>query len=252
MDSITIKDNFSRRAGTYDNYSPAQQLAARRLSGLLPLTGISSVIELGCGSGYYTAILKKRYPRAYLCAGDISAAMLKAAAARLRDNTIDLVLQDMHRVSTDKKFDLVTANACLHWSDDIDAVLRNCRALSREGAALAVSCFGPQTFYEMGASLKRLLPGAQIAAESFLPKDQLAVRLEKYFKAVRIEEYTHRENFPSLRDLLRLVRLSGVRGEGLKSGYLTPRRVKDWEDAYRQMFGAITASYEVFLCWATS
>ena len=62
---------------------PAAELLAR-----IPLDDVSSIVDLGCGPGNSTALLKHRWPSAHVTGVDNSPAMLDEAAAPYRIATL--------------------------------------------------------------------------------------------------------------------------------------------------------------------
>jgi hypothetical protein len=62
-----------------------------------------------------------------------------------------------------------------------------------------------------------------------------------------VEERAYRQDFPDLMELLKSIRYTGVGGAGSRGGW-SPGRLARVERAYRERFGAIRATYQVFLC----
>ncbi len=80
-----IRRNFARRAGSYDRQACVQRLMAQgllaRLADALPRSG--RLLEIGCGTGYFTRLLKQSCNGAALVALDLDAALVAAARERL-------------------------------------------------------------------------------------------------------------------------------------------------------------------------
>lgn len=91
---------------------PCRDLAAR-----LPLTTPRSIIDLGCGPGNSTQVLRDRFPDAALTGLDSSPEMIAAARARRPD--IEWRTGDIARWAQDgERYDLVFSNAALQWLGD--------------------------------------------------------------------------------------------------------------------------------------
>ena len=115
---------------------PAIDLAAR-LSGK-PQDRDIEVIDLGCGPGNSTRVLKKRFPDAYVIGADNSENMIEKAR---KDNPdIDFVIMDIMGDLSEMrgKFDVVFSNACLQWLPDHAELLPRLFELLRKGGTLAV------------------------------------------------------------------------------------------------------------------
>ena len=73
-----IRRNFARRAGSYDRQACVQRLMAQGLlaflSDALPRSG--RLLEIGCGTGYFTRLLKQSCNGATLVALDLDAALV--------------------------------------------------------------------------------------------------------------------------------------------------------------------------------
>ena len=82
----------------------------------IELASPGSIVDLGCGPGNSTAILKERWPEARLAGVDSSSEMLQAA--RAADSSVEWIETDLHRWEPDRPYDLVFSNAVFHWIPD--------------------------------------------------------------------------------------------------------------------------------------
>ena len=96
---------------------PALDLLAR-----VPLEAPARVVDLGCGAGNVTAILRQRFPHAYLVGVDGSAAMLEKARAGTPGCRFEQV--DFFRWQPHEAQDLIYSNAALHWVDERSTNIR--------------------------------------------------------------------------------------------------------------------------------
>ena len=110
---------------------PALDLLAR-----VPLDRPARVVDLGCGTGNLTAILRQRFPAADVTGIDASAAMLdqaRAAAGSCRFEQADVATWQPAAPP-----DLIYSNAALHWVDDHAGLLPRLVGLLAPGGCLAV------------------------------------------------------------------------------------------------------------------
>lgn len=115
---------------------PAIDLAARLSD--KPRDRDMEVIDLGCGPGNSTRVLKKRFPDAYIIGADNSENMIEKAR---KDNPdIDFAIMDIMGDLSEMrgKFDVVFSNACLQWLPDHAKLLPRLFELLRKGGTLAV------------------------------------------------------------------------------------------------------------------
>ena len=82
--SPSVTARFCAAAQTYHDESSMQHKVAERLAtSMLPMEPIDSVLEMGCGTGFLTELLRKRFPEAVIHALDIARPMIKQARERL-------------------------------------------------------------------------------------------------------------------------------------------------------------------------
>lgn len=119
---------------------PAIDLAAR-LSG-----SASDIIDLGCGPGNSTRVLKNRFPNAHIIGADSSENMLEKARADNPD--LDFLQLDLNGdlSAFNDKFDVVFSNACFQWVENHRELLPRVFGLLKDGGALAVQI--PMNFDE--------------------------------------------------------------------------------------------------------
>ncbi|MEP6657920.1 MAG: methyltransferase domain-containing protein [Betaproteobacteria bacterium] len=90
---------------------PAHDLIAR-----VPLESPQTIIDLGCGTGTVTTLLRARWPQAHITGVDNSHAMLERARVAVPD--VDWQLADLAEWAPAAPVDLLVSNAALHWLDD--------------------------------------------------------------------------------------------------------------------------------------
>ena len=110
---------------------PAAELLAR-----VPVENPRRVVDIGCGPGNSTALLKARYPDAELVGLDTSAEMLAAARKRLPD--IGFIETSIATWNPPEPVDVIYGNAVFHWVPDHLGTLERLLAGCRPGGALAM------------------------------------------------------------------------------------------------------------------
>jgi trans-aconitate 2-methyltransferase len=95
------------------------------------------VVDLGCGTGELTAALVDRWQPAELIGIDSSESMLDRAAANAR-GPLRFELGDLACPPVTASFDVIVANASLHWVPDHPAVLERWRDLLTPDGQIAV------------------------------------------------------------------------------------------------------------------
>jgi trans-aconitate 2-methyltransferase len=129
---------------------PAHELLAR-----VPLAAPQTVIDLGCGPGNSTALLRARWPAARLLGVDNSPNMLQRARHDYPD--IEWLEADVGGFVPEAPVDVLFANAVLHWLPDHAALFEKLFSMLRPGGVLAVQM--PHNFSEPSHRLMRELTG---------------------------------------------------------------------------------------------
>ncbi len=125
-------------------WDPAQYLrferertqAGRDLVARIELSEPHRIVDLGCGPGNSTAVLRTRWPGAEIVGVDRSAEML--AAARRTDATVRWVEADAASWTPDAPVDLLFSNAALQWVPDHERQFPRLFARVAPGGAFAV------------------------------------------------------------------------------------------------------------------
>ncbi len=249
MDKEAVIRNFSRNAYFYDKYADVQKRIGAELLKLINKESVDSILEIGCGTGNYTLLLREKFSGAEIKAIDISAKMIEAAAKKISGRRIAFMIEDAETVSLDEKFDLITSNACFQWFEDLDAALMKYKKLLKKDGIILFSMFGPGTFWELNISLKRMFKDISIEAADFIGQNKIGKMLNRHFKQVVIAETVHTESFLCLRDFLNKIKYMGVRGEGLNNKIFFSRQVlKRLEESYADEFKGIKATYQILFC----
>lgn len=116
-----------------DRTQPAIDLAAR-----LNCEAPAKALDVGCGPGNSTAVLKARFPKARVIGADFSENMVETAK---KDNPeLEFIQCDISADidSLPHDFDIVFSNACLQWVPDHPSLLPRLMSLLKPGGFLAV------------------------------------------------------------------------------------------------------------------
>lgn len=252
MNKETLVRNFSRCAEFYDRYADIQALSAARLLEESPRDNITNILEIGCGTGNYTRLLRERFECARVKALDISDKMIEVAKRKLQDKQIEFIVGDGEFIEPNSKFDLVTSNAAFQWFESPKRAITNYKNMLTKKGLITFSIFGPLTFRELNRCMKEVIgEDRMISADNFLEKRELKRLLKAHFIKISIKELIIEEEYPSLNELLSKIKYTGARGDGGNSSFLWSRALLNKiEDVYRARFGLVRATYQIFLCKA--
>lgn len=141
-----IAESFDRGVDHYDDHTAIQKQAAHKLMTLVPYMEPQSILEIGCGTGYLTKMIKYRYPNSKITAVDISKNMIANCQQKIND--VDFIVADGEGYSTNKKFDLILSNMTMQWFDDVKQGLDHLKTLLRPSGSLVFSGLGKDSFHE--------------------------------------------------------------------------------------------------------
>ena len=253
-----IQRNFSRRRATYDRYARVQPwMAAELLRNCREaLAKARDILEVGCGTGYLTQLLRQANPTATVVALDLDVSLLKIAQQRLAEDT------RMHFVAADGEafsggiYDLIIANSVFQWFSRPQQTLQEYYRLLRPGGCLAFSALGPNTFCELDSSFRQAAgtvpwpesPG--VVALSFSGQEEWQRFLGRAgFQEVLVQREEYTETYAAVQDFLRALQGTGATNPTPRP--LSPRVFRHMAAIYHQTFevnGAIPVTYEVI--WA--
>jgi trans-aconitate 2-methyltransferase len=128
----------------FSTWDPAQYLRfsnerlrpALDLLAQIPLDAANHVVDLGCGPGNVTPLLKHRFPTAEVLGIDGSPDML--AKARVAASDCRFEIGDFNTWAPAEKPDLIYSNAALHWVTDHDILFPRLLSLLTPNGVLAI------------------------------------------------------------------------------------------------------------------
>lgn len=159
--SQRVKRAFARAAASYDTYAVLQREVADRLISHLEFTKIrpARILDIGCGTGYFTRLLQARFPRGKVHALDLAQAMLTATRASRRrrlpwQGRLCLTQGDAAALPyQDASFDLVCSNLTMQWVADAPRMMAEMRRVLAPSGLMLFSTFGRRTLIELRQSL---------------------------------------------------------------------------------------------------
>ena len=114
----------------------------------------NSLLDIGCGTGNYTQLLRNKFPDAVIKAVDICDKMIEVAQNKLKNSKIEFIVDDAETMILTENFDLITSNACFQWFDELDNTIAKYKNLLTEDGIILFSTFGPSTYNELAKSME--------------------------------------------------------------------------------------------------
>ncbi|MEZ5528743.1 MAG: malonyl-ACP O-methyltransferase BioC [Porticoccaceae bacterium] len=153
LDKQRVADSFSRAATSYDSVARLQRQVGQNL---LEQLGVGQppqvVLDLGCGTGYFTVRLARRYDKAELTGIDLAQGMLDFARDQHGDCAAWLCGDAEALSLPDNSVDLIFSNLALQWCERLPQLARELARVLKPGGTLAFTSLGQQTLKELRQS----------------------------------------------------------------------------------------------------
>ncbi len=255
-----IRRNFARRARSYDRHACMQRLMAHGLVAVAQeaMGRARRILEIGCGTGYLTQLIRQVNKEAGLVALDLDASLVETARRRLgADTGVEWLVAD-GEIPLRGEYDLIIANATFQWFTRPAATLANYYQSLAPGGSLSFSTLGPGTFQELAGALAQASRGLnlplspRIPAQDFGDRDTWSNRLSRAgFRQVQLAREMVTTTFPSVREFLKALQATGATNP--RPSPFSPRLLHAMSAAYPAFYsinGAIPVSYEMI--WAVA
>ncbi|MFC1523403.1 methyltransferase domain-containing protein [Thermodesulfobacteriota bacterium] len=125
--------NFSRISSQYEQDSIVQKSAGEILFGLLDIQPSDNVLDLGCGTGHISSLIKK-HTSGNVVGVDQSVGMIKKAQEKYADLGLSFRNLSVEQLDYKDEFEIIFCNSVLQWFTQPDVALKNCyNALKYQG-----------------------------------------------------------------------------------------------------------------------
>ena len=164
LDHLQVRRGFARAAPHYAQFAVLQGEVESRL--LEQLDAVphppERILDIGCGPGHASLVMKKRWPKAQVVAIDSALPMLqlaRRAAGRWRPRFATVCADTRALPFARQSFDLVFSNLCMPWVEDFSRLVLQWRHVLNPDGFLLASGFGPATLQELGHAFAQSDPG---------------------------------------------------------------------------------------------
>ena len=233
-DKKLISENFSASAAGYDLHAVMQKKMADRLFEILLNydLNLSTILDIGCGTGYLAKKLAERFPAARVTGIDIAPGMI-AIAERLKLENLFFAVGDGEDV-TGQDYDLVVANAALQWMS-LEKTFARVASLLKPRGHFLFTTFGPQTLIELKQS------GFNV--NHFPETSEIEELLKADFHTVFLATELEHEEFPGVKELIYYLIGLGAQAS-VRGNLFRPSAFRHYKEKYGTKDG-VNASFEL-------
>lgn len=156
LETKEVSESFSKAAKNYEASAFLQKEVASRLLERLELMNVipQRVLDAGCGTGFCSRKLKKRYKKAKIVGVDIAPGMIECADKKNSlFNKIEYHCADINKLPFDNNhFDLVFSNLAIQWIMEPKLAFLELNRVLKPGGILIFSSMGEETLSELKQS----------------------------------------------------------------------------------------------------
>lgn len=149
IDKRRVAESFSRAASSYDQAAAFQRQVGSNLLARLPdLFSPRAIVDLGCGTGYFTRELSQRYQQSVIGL-DLAEGMLQYARTQSAHTGAWAVADAETLPFKPGSQDLIFSSLALQWCPDLGRALSEAAQALRPGGILALSTLVDGTLTEL-------------------------------------------------------------------------------------------------------
>ena len=250
LDKTRVAHSFSRAATTYDSVASLQRKVGDALLKKIPAnTSVQHVLDLGCGTGYFTPLLQQLFSQALVTGVDIAEGMLQFARAHFPSQNAWVCSDAEQLPFANASVDLIYSNFALQWCTNLPALFAELRRVLKPGGELIFTTLGPATLHELKSAWQQV--DNHVHVNEFHERDALLSALQKAgFGQVDCEHAPEVMEFKHLSDLTRSLKALGA--QNVNSGRLTGLTGRKKIQAFKQAYenarrnNMLPATYDVF------
>lgn len=240
VNKAAIASAFGRAATTYDSHAQLQRESGTLLANRLAGRDISSVLDAGCGTGWYSRLWREK--GCHVTALDLSPAMLKHAelhgcADRYLDGDIEAIGLPTGLV------DMAWSNLAVQWCSDLHSGLSELYRVTRAGGCVAFTTLAAGSLNELHTAWRAV--DEQPHVNQFFPFSQIQETCQSWRCSLQIHEIT--QYFDSVLGAMQSLKGTGATHlhDGRKASLMTRQQLQKLSLAWPQKEGRFPLTWQL-------
>lgn len=254
IDKNRVASSFSKAAATYDGSALLQKEVGDELLKLMTsfetkIFAGGKVVDLGCGTGYFTAKLRDELQPKQLIGLDIAQGMLEYAKS-LKEPYYQWLCADAEALPlASNSIDLLYSSLAIQWCETPSNLFGELERVLLRGGFAFLSTLGPESLFELRHSWSSI--DNQIHVNRFIALDELTKHLPQNLELVVCKQQMREIEYDKLNELTSDLKNIGAHNmnagesKGL-TGRLKVKQFKANYEQYRKVNSKLPASYEVY------
>ncbi len=250
LDKKQMAHSFSRAAITYDSVAGLQRdVGSVLLQKLEPNPAVGVILDLGCGTGYFTPQLQQLFPQALVLGIDIAEGMLRFA----RENQPEIrnwTCADAECLPfADRSVDIIYSNFALQWCANFPRLFAELQRILKADGQCIFTTLGPETLCELKSAWAQV--DAKVHVNQFHEPESLIAGLQQ--QGLQLVEFEHNPEimeFEHLSDLTRSLKALGAQNvnRGRAAGLTGRKKIQAFKAAYESFRrnNLLPATYDVY------
>lgn len=247
-----VQQSFNDAAPHYDRAARLQQLVALDLLAHITKNQTAEIIiDLGCGTGFFTNMLAEKFPQTSLLGIDFAENMLYHAQLKNKSSNMQWICAEAECLPfKTASIHSVASNLMLQWSSDLTQNLLEIYRVLKPSGQLFFSSFAPGSLHELNTAWQKVDNAPHV--HTFISKQRLLDHFKKAkFHLTHISQKSYTLYYPDALTLMRTLKMLGAsnkdteRNQGLTGKKKLLAAIAAYE-VFRNAEKKLPATYEIY------
>tara|TARA_R110001592_G_scaffold191441_1_gene437680 strand:+ start:13862 stop:14689 length:828 start_codon:yes stop_codon:yes gene_type:complete len=249
IDKKMIAQSFGLAANTYDSAAHFQRWVGDKLIVKIPESTPEIIVDLGCGTGYFSESISNKFPNANYVGMDLSENMLGFAKGH-HSSKCSWVAGDAESLPfKSNSIDLIFSSLAIQWCSNLPILMKEIKRVLSPTGSFIFSTLLDGSLDELKAAWSEV-DDKQHVNDFFLEKDYQQAVIESGLEISLLSEETKVLKYQKLTELMRELKelgahnLNAERSTGLMGRHKLGRVISAYEK-YRVDEDYLPASYKI-------